>query len=271
MEGLKTFVENNNYEIILAVFLSMLGIIVGVILHFKSKKRKALFYSKASINIFSNKKQLIKDIKILYRDEKIENLTTTTVAIWNGGNETIDYSDLAPSNKLKILSREGIVFYDYDFVYRSEPTNKIDFPDSMLVEEVDNQIHLKFDYIDKKQGCIIKIIHSGKNSDDIIVTGTVKGFGKIRQRNNIESTQEVTEGLNYKHKIYHPNFRLKGLIFISMSILLYFLIPETEKIAKDVNVIFANILSAIIMIYGILLLFTTDTMPRNIIKHLRDN
>jgi hypothetical protein len=42
---------------------------------------------------------------------------------------------------------------------------------------------LSFDFLDGGQGAVLQVIHTGRSSDDISITGTVKGVGNPTRRN----------------------------------------------------------------------------------------
>jgi hypothetical protein len=163
---------------ILSILLGLLGTILAIVFYVKSKKNKKPFYIIRSFNIISdNFENRIKDIQILYKKQIIENLTISKIVIWNDGNETINRSDIPEATKFKIEIKNDYKIYDAECLYNTDKVNKL-----QIIEQGDGFI-LDFDFLDPKQGFIVKVTHSGKNSDAIQLSGRVKGGFFLNQVN----------------------------------------------------------------------------------------
>jgi hypothetical protein len=108
-----------------------------------------------------------------YDNKPINYFTSSRIAIWNAGKETISKDDVVGS--VKICPEEGYSFLDARIITSTNATNnfKIDFSPEM--------VKVDFDYIDKDQGCCIEIYHNGKTSWSLNLNGTVKGAEDFRQ------------------------------------------------------------------------------------------
>lgn len=247
---LKEFGENK-WAGIISLTLTLIGILLSIVGVNGNKRKKDLIYIKKSEPIISSEN--FKNIlgTELYNNRKIENLTATTIAIWNGGNETLNTEDQAPTDKIRVIVKNDKIIYSSKLIYESYPTNNIKIKDYMTFSKYNNIINFNFDYLDKNQGAIIKIIHSSNDSKDIEVLGTIKGFGKIKESYNIEFDYK-TSGLSNK--------RYMGIFFIIMGVYLYF---SKLFIFSKTLVIF---ITSIYFLYGIMVLFRKYYIPSKFIK-----
>lgn len=160
---------------IVSLFIGILGVVLAFYFYFKSKKTRKPYFSRRSFNVISERVEKYSDLKVTFRNEVIKNLTVTKIAIWNGGNETINYSDLAATDKIYIKADEDFSIFNAEILFQTNDTCQF------KLNQNNKQVDIDFDYIDKNQGCILQIIHSGRKSSDLIVQGTVKGCGSIKE------------------------------------------------------------------------------------------
>lgn len=171
-----TFLKENYLNIISNLF-GLIGVVLAIYFYYKSRKVKKPFYAIISFNLINEKIRNIGNIQIKYSDEIINNLTVSKIAIWNGGKETIDSSGIPESSKLKIKAEDKIVIYDAQFIYKSEESNQL-----IITHLKDkNTLIIDFEYLDFNQGGIIKTIHSGESSNDLIISGKIKGVGNYKE------------------------------------------------------------------------------------------
>lgn len=175
MEEWLKWLNENQWMNLIFLLLALLSILTSIYLFLKSKKRKEPVYDKRSINVISDAIKKHDGIEINYKGEKIENLTITKIAFWNDGNDTIDALDQAPTDKLSILIDEGFSILESEVLFQSNQSNNIQ------IAHTENKIKIIFDYLDAKQGGIIKLIHTGKSSSQINLNGTFKGSRKLRR------------------------------------------------------------------------------------------
>jgi len=109
---------------------------------------------------------------MLYAGQGIENLTATKILFWNAGRETIDSEDVA--EKISVHAKNGYKILNASVVEEKETANKFWVP-----SYDQSQAQLDFEYIDKDQGAVVQILHTGKSSEDLEIRGTIKGAGKL--------------------------------------------------------------------------------------------
>ncbi len=162
-----------------SILIGIIGIFIGIYSIRKSRKKKKVLYYKDSLNIISDSLQRLGNIEVFYKNKKAENVTITIVCIWNGGNDIINYDDLAPTDMIKIIAKENTYIYDAVLINSAAFANNISIFNSAISDEDSQIINLKFDYLGKGHGATIKLIHSGTQANEILVSGTIKGFGKV--------------------------------------------------------------------------------------------
>jgi hypothetical protein len=117
------------------------------------------------------------NIEIKYNEIPVKNLTVSKFAFWNGGKDTIDRKDIPDLSKLSIQVKDDIEIYDARIVYATDEAN------SVRLNKQDKNIVINFEYLDFHQGALIKIIHSGNSSEDLIISGKIKGVGDFKVSN----------------------------------------------------------------------------------------
>jgi len=197
-----------------------------------SKKRKIPSYRMRSINVIS-KEEIIPDLNITYKENPVSNLTVTKIAIWNSGKETINAMDVPEGDPIRIpVSGNNMDVYGVEILHVAEPSNGFRLKPT-------TEFHayvIKFDYIDYNQGILLKIIHSGKSSDDIKILGTIKGFGKLTNRSSYfwdNISIALLKGNQAPNKYSTKSVKTQviiSFILIAMTWLLYFFLLRITPI-----------------------------------------
>jgi hypothetical protein len=152
----------NNFWNIIFVFFGILGILSSYYFYKKSRKLKKPVYFQNSVNLIKNNLPKLSNLELLYKGEQINNFTITYLGFWNAGNETINNNDIASVNA-QILEFEVMIA-------NNNANNFI-----VKLNETTNCIEITFDYIDKNDGLVLKIYHTGNTSSDLVLTGSIRG------------------------------------------------------------------------------------------------
>jgi hypothetical protein len=130
----------------------------------------------------------------------------------------------------------------------------------------DKIINIEFDYFDQNQGGIIKVIHSGKRSSDLIINGTFKSVGEIKELNasvfDVALNTAYTRFLFFKIKDKRLfSKRLPWVTLISgLGLLSAFFFIQTVKVSN--KVLFA-VVGSIYSLIGIGMIFSMNSLPKN--------
>lgn len=262
MEEYLQWLNDNQWLNLVFLVLAVLSIIISIFLFRKSRKSKKPLFDKRSINVISERIKNIGGIQVNYKGENIDNLTVTKIAFWNGGNETLNESDQAPTDKLRIeLNREYRVL-EAEVIFQSDKTNNI------TIEHLSKEIGISFDYLDENQGGIIKFTHTGKNSSDVNLIGTFKGSHNLKRVNSgfFDLGISVIFKLPYfgtatdrlqKMKFFQKSFPWFVLLTgIGLSIGYFF--SDREK----PDSIALLVMGLVYLILGLIMVFSKTSMPK---------
>jgi hypothetical protein len=172
VEQLKDIVQHPLFGI-LSFLGTILGVILAIIFYRVSKREKKPYWSIGSNNLIEGFSSQVPGLEISYNNQKVENLTVSKIVFWNDGKETIHGTDIAEADPLQIIARGNVKILDIKVLKtNSEPSRFCNPDDSELQSSF-----VTFDFLDKNQGGIIQVIHTGTSSMDISLKGTLKGAG----------------------------------------------------------------------------------------------
>lgn len=158
--------------------LGIVGLIAGYIFYRKGLRTKEPCYAMKTETLIAGYSAKFEDLKILYKDKQIENLSVSRIAFWNNGIETIELNDIAPKAPLVVFAEDEVEILDAKVLQQTNRSN--DFSIHLLDNNKFAQI--LFDYIDKGQGAVFQVIHTGTSPFDIadlIIWGDIKGAKKV--------------------------------------------------------------------------------------------
>lgn len=70
------------------------------------------------MNLVRENVQKIDTVNILYAGNKVDNLSITKIAFWNDGKETINNSDVAQNNPIRLIIDKDLYFLDAEIIYQ---------------------------------------------------------------------------------------------------------------------------------------------------------
>lgn len=158
---------------IISYTIGIIGLISSIFFYLKSKKEKKPVYDIRTTQLLRKNITSIEKLDISYEGQELEDFSVTYISFWNAGRETIAGSDIVERDPLKI-NLEGYKIYDYQIIIEEEKNN------IYFEKEGVNVIKPKFDYLDKNQGFLLKIYHSGRLCD-FKLTGSIKGSRPIQK------------------------------------------------------------------------------------------
>ncbi|MFB2121443.1 hypothetical protein [Parapedobacter sp. 2B3] len=219
METIFDFFNGNYLFNAISLLIGFVGVILAIVFYFKALKEKRPTFNIKSFGLIDSKLSTINKLEIRYNNSSINNLSVSKIAIWNAGMEPITKADFAPSDHLRIMSRNSVVIYDYELSYQKEVNN------ISVTLQRENQVYINFDFLNKNDGLILSIYHSGHSSDDILVTGTFIGAKKISK-----PTKEpflIEKISHFSTTVMSPYDKLSKplkFIFYPITIIFFFLI-----------------------------------------------
>ncbi|MFA5253694.1 MAG: hypothetical protein WC367_03360 [Methanoregula sp.] len=203
-------ITSSPYFSVLNLVIAIGGIILAIFFYLRSTKNREPVYAIRTYNILEDYSSKMTGLSINYKAETVKDLSVSKIAFWNRGRETIKKSDIPSGDQLRIVAKTGQKILNAEII---TPTNS---PNKFEISTIEDHglVRIGFEYLDKNQGGVIQIIHTGTSSEDIAIEGTVMGFGKP-ENSNIEA--RISKKIAFL-KIAKPNrkiMRFAGLIFIS--------------------------------------------------------
>jgi hypothetical protein len=153
--------------------------IVGVVLACLWRRRdKKPLWSITNNNLIRGFSKQLPNLDVKYSGQQVETLSISKIVFWNAGSETIRGDDIADADPLRVLPLNGVKLLDAKLVQDNSNAS------SFLVSTSSDMsaAFLQFDFIDKGQGAVIQVIHTGSSAEDICLQGTVKGGGAVKHK-----------------------------------------------------------------------------------------
>lgn len=161
----------------LGFLLGIISLVLGYIFYREGLRLKKPMWNVRSNNLIQDFSSAITDLAILYKGEKVENITISRIIFWNGGKDTINAQDVARTDPLKIIATEKNTLLDVKLLSMNNKPSLF----TVSLQPDKTCALLNFEYLDYNQGAIIQIIHTGKSSYDLNIVGTVKS-AKIQKK-----------------------------------------------------------------------------------------
>jgi len=217
MEWIKE-ISGSSYVTLGLILLALLSFILMIIFYHRSKRIKRPFYSIKHMNIIRDFRSRIDSLEISIGGESVENLTVTQVAFWNGGKETIRKNDITSAEPLEISVKEPFKILEAKILVVNNPANEISIR-RIKSESGKHFIQLNFEYLDMDEGCVVQIIHDGYSSKDILVSGTIIGAGKPKNR-ELPSGRDVNMLFPFPVPIKFKNVRHQGVLYFILGFII---------------------------------------------------
>ena len=156
---------------VVSVLFGMIGLAAAYYFYRKSVREKAPCWSIRSYNIIHGYRSAMTDVAVLYRGEAVDNVTVSKVVFWNQGAIPIDRQDIETKNQLRVVTVGETRLLDARVISQNNASSHV----SVTVSTADNCAYITFDYLDRNTGAVIQVVHNGTSSDNITVTGDIKG------------------------------------------------------------------------------------------------
>ncbi len=177
MEWLKNLMNNPIAWLVLAL-LTVISFGYAIYCQRKNKECKEFSYTRKSNSLIHKKKSKFEKLLITYDSQEIENLCVSKFTLWNSGNKTINNLDMVNTKEVSIHLSNNAKILDTEIIGVSDETN--DFK----IETIDDtSAKILFDYVDKKEGIVFQIIHTG-TEEDISIDCKIKGGKPIKNTIN---------------------------------------------------------------------------------------
>lgn len=201
---------DNPYAWLILSVCTVFSVIYAIYAGVKGKEKKEISYIVNTYEIVRAGKNMIPEFQISYRGQTIDDLTVTRFAIWNSGNRLLNSNDIVDTKPLSITSNDdGPAILDASIIKRSEESNKftIDKKGAHCAE-------LQFDYMDKQDGIIVQILHTG-SIDGISLSGLIKGGKKLK---NTEMRTRILKNKKISKKVSAVCICVEAAILLAITV-----------------------------------------------------
>lgn len=225
---------------VISLIVAILGVTLAVLFYFKGRKVKSPCYSRRSTNIVKDLVSKIESLEMSFAGKPIRNLTVTRVAFWNAGSETINVQDVAKTDPLRIQVENGYEILDARVVYVKNKANRF----SVVQGEGSSNITVDFEYLDKDEGAVIQVLHTGMSNKDVDMLGTLKGVRRLDYR-YVPSAYLVLLPISGKSFLPPKEARRLNTVTVLaffLLMMLVFLIPDLVSSSNGKTVGTGNIL-----------------------------
>lgn len=217
--------KNSNFVWLILSFCSFIGLPLSIYLHHRSIK-KTINAVLSSNELIVNKQPNFSKINILYDNRDVDGLTVTKLTFWNKTASPIRKSDIIDAAPLSILSKNGEIL-DVSVLNGENTPNKIG---ASLIN--DTTVHITFDYLNRKEGGIIQIIHTGNHNAIDITRQIIGGEIKVKKVSDLSYRRSILASIIFALLIFslyqYSNYWIIALLVIIMSILFTILVTAAN-------------------------------------------
>jgi hypothetical protein len=159
-------------------FIAVIGLILTCVFYQRSRRITETSWAIRTNNIVSGYTAKLEALQILYSGERVENLSVSRIIFWNSGTETIDRQAITTADPLRIVTLGDTRLLD---VKVQQVNNKpCQFSADLAPDKKSAKLGL--DYLNRGQGAVIQIIHTGTSSAGIQVIGAIKSAEQPKKR-----------------------------------------------------------------------------------------
>lgn len=192
-------------SIIISILFGVLGVL-GTYYTIKYTKIKRPLWL-CSINyLFHSGIELIDGLRIKYKEQSVENLSSVLFAFWNNGNGVIKCEDIAEPILFSV--KDKFTIYHAEVIKPKSEKNYNKF--EIVLAPNKKSFEIKFKYLDKNQGGLIQIYSDIKKIEDYDVKGRIVESKEFNKKNFSK---------NKKHLFIPILFLVFGIIALTSFIL----------------------------------------------------
>lgn len=234
MDWLKQLMHSPIAWAVLSV-LTIGSVIYAIYCQYTNKERREISYTKKTNVLIRRRKSLFEKLLITYDTREIENLCISTFTLWNSGNRTISSQDMVKTKEISVCLANNAKILDVEIIKVVETTNQF------RIEKIDDSmVKIIFDYIDKKEGLVFQIMHTG-SEEDVLIDCKIKGGKPIKNINNDTLPKAMIKAINSKamERLLLPTVILIMAVCVVIAIL--FTVAIFSEGIQDILFISPNI------------------------------
>lgn len=172
LEKIANWIAENPYLTAAGLLATFLGLIIAIITPIFQRRRKSLFFSYSTTPLVKEDVANIDGIEILFHGSPVEQLSVSSVHIWNGGNTIITPNDFYRGHELELIPPNNISILGIDMLKQSVDTIECEPKCSF------SAVSFSFQAFEKKEYVSFNVYHTGNAETVFDLTGKIKE-GKI--------------------------------------------------------------------------------------------
>lgn len=194
----------------LSFAITCISLIAAIFFYFRGKKYRKPCWDMVTSNLISDFSSNFIGLQVLYKNKAVKYFSVSKIIFWNSGKETINWHDVATADPLRVIALNNTEILDNKITSSNNIANKFTIELSK-----DHKVgYIKFDYIDKNQGCVLQIVHTGNTSNDLFLAGSIKGVENLQRRKRSVPPSFIP--LKLRENFYVKNHKRIEIIFILM-------------------------------------------------------
>ena len=168
--------------------IGVVGVTVALIAYFRPRKRLRLSYQTISTPYFAEDDYALpSELVMTFNGERVERLSKTTLIFWNSGTEVLKGEDIVRSEPLRICLDADDRILSHQVAGVSKKTNQVQVD---RTEGAFNELSLRYDYLDPRDGLVLEIMHNSKRRRPVI-RGAVKGLANGPDSQGTAGTEQI--------------------------------------------------------------------------------
>lgn len=157
-----------------------------------SRKQKRPYWTYRNNYIIGKTGEGISGIRILFSDKEVKQVTASKVFLWNKGRDAIKEQDIPKSDLVRLVFPKKIEILDIKLLNKSRDSISVEL--EKIDTEQNHIINCNFNFLDKNDGFVLEILHTGGRDTQIEMAGTIlgatKGFAYIKSLTKYRDTIE---------------------------------------------------------------------------------
>jgi hypothetical protein len=156
----------------IGIILGILSIIATAFFAHRYSEKKSPKFMYKTLRKIQRSSDAPDDIEVYYKGHKVDGVQSTVVWFWNDGRKPIVRSDIPVVQPIKIELNDSNELEILNVQVLKQSREVI----SSQVSKISNKVvQVSFEFLDYNDGFSLEILHTGKSSTDVDVSGTVLG------------------------------------------------------------------------------------------------
>ncbi len=172
---------NSVIQIIIPSIISVIGILVTIVITRRARREKRPIWFYKTKRIIGEGEKASDDIKILFREKTVPQVSVTKMGFVNLGKQTIINSDI----KKPIIfsfSDDELILKEPEVKPSSDPKAKSRSGIDFYAHLKGNAVKISFDHLHHLEGAIVEITHTGNEDSKIeLDSGDINDVREIEQ------------------------------------------------------------------------------------------